>query len=79
MAGDGRRVRHQLDLVVVRPGDGRAAAPLVGSLTQWEDGRYVVRLPGLPPVAGDRHEGGRRVVAALLAADRPPVPEGAAA
>ena len=78
MAADGRRVRHQLDLVVVRPGAG-TSRPLVGSLTQWEDGRFVVRLPGLPPVAGDRHEGGRRVVAALLAADRPPLADGVAA
>ena len=67
---DGRRVRHDLDLVVVAPrGAGTVAA--AGRVVAWEDGRWLlgVAVGGRwVEVRGDRWAGSRPLALLLLRA-----------
>jgi len=71
---DGERVRHNLGFLIVISSKG-ANAParcLPGEWTEYTDGRWRLWFEGVgEPIRGDRFEGGREAVAALLGVLRP--------
>ena len=64
-----RRVRQELDLVIVAADGTRA--PVVGRVVQLVDGRWCLSVPvagGVAEARGDRHDGSRAAALLLLRA-----------
>ncbi len=67
MHDEGIRTHLELLVVAFPPGASGPARCIPGELTEYADGRWRLWFEGVgEPIRGDRFEGGREAVAALL-------------